>query len=291
MLTAAPDVSIHAPVRGRDQRQEATSITRRSFQSTRPCVGATRQEHQVAKQFNVSIHAPVRGRDGVSLLGDGCSTFQSTRPCEGATLKQAIDRLSETVSIHAPVRGRDLIVPKCSATMDEFQCTRPCEGATKDLDDLKANATFQSTRPCVGATRSTIRRHTHPTFQSTRPCVGATVCSMREARLESVSIHAPVRGRDDRRSWGILERNRFNPRARARARRWWIVLEEAFRQFQSTRPCEGATAALGKMLVPLIGFNPRARARARQRIRGRIYPHFGFNPRARARARHQRQPD
>ena len=102
------DVSIHAPVRGRDLLQ-----------------GLVLEMNDA-----VSIHAPVRGRDALPATLRSTmrcfnprarawarhivrfdlaahEPFQSTRPCVGAT-----DRIKHwaarcKVSIHAPVRGRD----------------------------------------------------------------------------------------------------------------------------------------------------------------------------------------
>ena len=78
-------VSIHAPVRGGDQKGTPQTSCSEAFQSTPPCEGATACHGHSGSHRTVSIHAPVRG-------GDPGSRHAS---------------MSILVSIHAPVRGGD----------------------------------------------------------------------------------------------------------------------------------------------------------------------------------------
>jgi len=109
IILNAPNVSIHAPVRGsdcekceRDNRRDSFNPRSRArerldsyirqnvrflFQSTLPCEGATIGCGRISRRSCVSIHAPVRGSD---WFGDPKNSvpcpFQSTLPCEGATV-------------------------------------------------------------------------------------------------------------------------------------------------------------------------------------------------------------
>ena len=56
-------VSIHAPHAGRDVTVALYKRLTKGFQSTRPMLGATREDQQSAVRMAVSIHAPHAGRD------------------------------------------------------------------------------------------------------------------------------------------------------------------------------------------------------------------------------------
>ena len=105
---AGDDISIHAPLAGRDRFQSITT-----------------------DNGSISIHAPLAGRDGVIIGGrEGTGLFQSTRPSRGATATPAhfisADFTFQStrpsrgatglavqgtapadISIHAPLAGRD----------------------------------------------------------------------------------------------------------------------------------------------------------------------------------------
>ena len=110
----------------------------------------------------------------IALLDKAISIFQSTRPLRGATVP-VTERLPELeISIHAPLAGRDFV----RATFS------------------KERVQFQSTRPLRGATESSYQTVTEDLFQSTRPLRGATDVEIVTVSSMSISIHAPLAGRD-----------------------------------------------------------------------------------------------
>ena len=86
----AVQVSIHAPLAGRDLARVKTTKSSSLFQSTRPLRGATAAANVIERLT---------------------AEFQSTRPLRGATeAGNGILRIHR-VSIHAPLAGRD--APSC----------------------------------------------------------------------------------------------------------------------------------------------------------------------------------
>ena len=79
-------ISIHAPLAGRDGDSGHTFLKINLFQSTRPLRGATTQ----AFHFH-----------------HGSQGFQSTRPLRGATSRCTDPHVFQWISIHAPLAGRD----------------------------------------------------------------------------------------------------------------------------------------------------------------------------------------
>ena len=94
--------------------------------------------------------------------------------------------------------GRDDSPINAEMFASEFQPTRPLRGATLAVRKrLKPASRFQSTRPLRGATLAASHaRWRHTEFQSTRPLRGATTMRLIDADALSISIHAPLAGRD-----------------------------------------------------------------------------------------------
>ena len=119
-------------------------------------------------------------------------------------------------------------------------------------------------------------------FQSTRPLRGATSFSAQELQdVGTVSIHAPLAGRDDRAGRRRNRPNGFNPRAPCGARRDQHGLCRQQRRFNPRAPCgarptgevmEGTANAVS-IHAPLAGRDARSR-RSKHRSDTR------FNPRA-----------
>ena len=57
------EISIHAPLAGRDVRGKESPTFYPVFQSTRPSRGATARTAEIGDQVLISIHAPLAGRD------------------------------------------------------------------------------------------------------------------------------------------------------------------------------------------------------------------------------------
>ena len=128
---------------------------------------------------------------------------------------------------------------------------------------------------------------------------------------QSISIHAPLAGRDGREQRHDPQVAHFNPRAPCGARpRCAAVGTRSFRfqstrplrgatvtitptrhvraAFQSTRPLRGATSVGVRVIRPRNYFNPRAPCGARQNTAGITAMHeWNFNPRAPCGARPQ----
>ena len=62
------EISIHAPLAGRDGWSAEIPITYTEFQSTRPLRGATKRAFERVKVPLISIHAPLAGRDGRAAI-------------------------------------------------------------------------------------------------------------------------------------------------------------------------------------------------------------------------------
>ena len=97
-------ISTHAPLAGRDDKQQTIAATRAAFQPTRPLRGATGQPIFSTRLSKISTHAPLAGRDLprlASLMQDG------------------------HISTHAPLAGRDSksvqITMHIFAITDKFQ--------------------------------------------------------------------------------------------------------------------------------------------------------------------------
>ena len=154
------------------------------------------------------------------LSTSGC-VFQSTRPLRGATPTAGAQRQGTGISIHAPLAGRDVTFSESGSNWVSFQSTRPLRGATGQdrtgvggglyfnprapcgarplsLRFALLHPEFQSTRPLRGATPAYTKRELAELFQSTRPLRGATVASIIFLTPLSISIHAPLAGRDGR---------------------------------------------------------------------------------------------
>ena len=133
-LFALVDISIHAPLAGRDanihrRRFRQIHFNPRAprgarlwisdkllnaspFQSTRPSRGATWTILATVSRSSISIHAPLAGRDPeADFYRAGFGQFQSTRPSRGATAARIAGSYLSKISIHAPLAGRDRLQP------------------------------------------------------------------------------------------------------------------------------------------------------------------------------------
>ena len=184
-----------------------------------------------------------RGRQFLMASCDDILAFQSTPPCEGATLQVSHGGEAHGVSIHAPVRGGDAFSPAPGSGGMGFNPRPRARGRQLSPRPLGGKIKFQSTPPCEGATLISFTRiGPVSAFQSTPPCEGATMQQESTLSTNWVSIHAPVRGGDLGGVHKHLPETRFNPRPRARGRPAPAAKSERLEPFQSTPPCEGATA-------------------------------------------------
>ena len=140
----------------------------------------------------VSIHAPARGRTHPFIRKYRNDLFQSTPPRGGEPHLAAHVTADFRVSIHAPARGRT--ESWCnSPPPSAFQSTPP-RGGERGASRRVPGADSFNPRPRAGANQQIGRPSLSSLFQSTPPRGGE------QARIipstgESVSIHAPARGR------------------------------------------------------------------------------------------------
>ena len=237
------NISIHAPLAGRDRAITGTGTkldyfnprapcgarrtgtpfltTSTVFQSTRPLRGATPPPPPPPVDPTISIHAPLAGRDKATVRETRSNfDFNPHAPCGARRLLLRPRCRARQISIHAPLAGRDSSSSSASPPCSPFQSTRPLRGATKPSATVSTSLYFNPRAPC-GA----------------RPS-GPLPCPQSEA----ISIHAPLAGRDEVSSINISKQT----------------------EFQSTRPLRGATAAALPWARRTRYFNPRAPCGARQ---------------------------
>ena len=172
----------------------------RVFQSTRPLRGATQCREDHVHDPAISIHAPLAGRDSrQAARALAYRLFQSTRPLRGATLISAApDAPRKYFNPRAPCGARrDVVIRKDPAVSISIHA--PLAGRDRRPHASRRNGRqFQSTRPLRGATSARAAPTYHPdrAFQSTRPLRGATQEMYPSFDLQTISIHAPLAGRD-----------------------------------------------------------------------------------------------
>ena len=141
---------------------------------------------------------PLRGATSSSKSPRRAARFQSTRPLRGATgLAAAVGTIPTGFNPRAPCGARRSRCSRPTRTTTSFNPRAPC-GARQGANSLKhLTQPFQSTRPLRGATRDTDGQAMMDCeFQSTRPLRGATFKPCKCVTFKSVSIHAPLAGRD-----------------------------------------------------------------------------------------------
>ena len=119
-------------------------------------------------------------------------TFQSTPPCGGdPAVLAAVAAL--LISIHAPLRGRPGFHLPDTAPI-HFN-PRPLAGATVCSAFLNAINSNFNPRPLAGATVGIRPGDRAPRDFNPRPLAGATQAFLCFIGFQSISIHAPLRGR------------------------------------------------------------------------------------------------
>ena len=102
-------ISIHAPLAGRDEMERLIADANALFQSTRPSRGATGTiRAAITGRRSFQSTRPSRGATGVIFKLVDLVKFQSTRPSRGATrVLPPAGPQNQAISIHAPLAGRD----------------------------------------------------------------------------------------------------------------------------------------------------------------------------------------
>ena len=147
----------------------------RSFQSTRPLRGATRDLRLQLIDHAISIHAPHAGRD----LG-----------CE-------LSDLMIRISIHAPLAGCDERKCKALRKQMKFQSTHPLRGATgRFFRGRPCASDFNPRTPCGVRLPASAALSVTRYFNPRTPC-GVRLWTILPSRSSNcISIHAPLAGCD-----------------------------------------------------------------------------------------------
>ena len=280
-LLTVMDISIHAPLAGRDGKYVRCGAVLVNISIHAPLAGRDGGLTMADYIERISIHAPLAGRDAPAMLIEyGFHTFQSTRPLRGATSRK--------------------LTLSCFWI---FQSTRPLRGATPWCGTLPpGNIYFNPRAPC-GARLLTVMLSTSGcVFQSTRPLRGATPTAGAQRQGTGISIHAPLAGRDKERfitagppefqstrplrgatcisACGRPGGKHFNPRAPCGARPGKTVQVSVAASISIHAPLAGRDLSLCALPSSTRNFNPRAPCGARRRLIPRGSWRSYFNPRA-----------
>ena len=213
-------ISIHAPLAGRDKTSREHDFIAKNFNPRAP--RGARPHIRIDKPLVRTFQStrPSRGATTKAMTKAPPEPFQSTRPSRGATPCAATLRTGQSyfnpraprgarppfercvypalkISIHAPLAGRDLCWACMTARRKAFQSTRPSRGATGQQYWRAWQASFQSTRPSRGAT-TPFERCVYPALKISihAPLAGRDPTAARRWTVRNISIHAPLAGRD-----------------------------------------------------------------------------------------------
>ena len=121
------DISIHAPLAGRDVFSGGKSVHAIVFQSTRPLRGATAK--RAFRSGAIGLFQSTRPLRGATVLGDqrnGNNLISIHAPLAGRDLKRPYVRCRQGISIHAPLAGRDDVVLHGVWRQHNFNPRAPC---------------------------------------------------------------------------------------------------------------------------------------------------------------------
>ena len=236
------DISIHAPLAGRDQFV-FSGIWR----------------------GRISIHAPLAGRDCGGLQhGVRLGHFNPRAPCGARRRYQHQGRRKRGISIHAPLAGRDAKLSEQERLLDDFNPRAPC-GARQQADSHgNPRGYFNPRAPCGARRVNLFDAAGSDGFQSTRPLRGATPCCQGLQHDLQISIHAPLAGRDECPINSFATLIDFNPRAPCGARPGGVLpMAGGQKYFNPRAPCGARRAGPAAFGADGLNFNPRAPCGAR----------------------------
>ena len=211
--------------------------------------------------------------------------FQSTPPCGGDS--KCPKRHKGRVYFNPrPLAGATAVV-SFQLFQGRFQSTPPCGGDQWSYGHIRGNLYFNP-RPLAGATRCWKPGNNRPRNFNPRPLAGATAPGWPNTFYQSISIHAPLRGRLDARV-SVLEQRVFQStppcggdgavpgkdrerpisiHAPLRGRLPSLIAQCGTLRFQSTPPC-GGDCQTGQ-----LEFYKRFRLFSRKSVHGSPKPHF-----------------
>ena len=146
--------------------------------------------------------------------------FQPTRPLRGATSFIVTTPQTTEFQPTRPLRGATYL-GVISASVDEiFQPTRPLRGATRRA--LRSRSRFQHFNPRAPCGARLLKCgiiFSASNFNPRAPCGARLIHTLHDLICIDISTHAPLAGRDPRRSMTAALAWHFNPRAPCGARR------------------------------------------------------------------------
>ena len=194
----------------------------------------------------ISIHAPLAGRDFLFIRRTSAPSYFNPRaPCGARRVYPHAGDRAESISIHAPLAGRDRARPYRCRWRPLFQSTRPLRGAT-----------------CISACGRPGGKH----FNPRAPCGARPGKTVQVSVAASISIHAPLAGRDLSLCALPSSTRNFNPRAPCGARRTAWTTSRPCANFNPRAPCGARLDRLLRVAIvapisihaPLAGRDRRA---------------------------------
>ena len=175
---------------------------------------------EAIESFSISIHAPLTGCDPMIMC-----LFEDIK-----------------ISIHAPLTGCDVIADNDTVMTDNFNPRTPY-GMRQIITRLFVNSRlFQSTHPLRDATTVIFIYCIHDFYFNPRTPYGMRpVHRLNLQLLCKISIHAPLTGCDQNRSFIIRKYQYFNPRTPYGMRQSQHQFRDHLSLFQSTHPLRDAT--------------------------------------------------
>ncbi len=198
MLEALVNISIHAPLAGRDQELLCQQRSQCNFNPRAPCGARHRWHRQFRGSGDFNPRAPCGARRPLPSCPDRRPHFNPRAPCGARLVRLSFFAMAGTISIHAPLAGRDRTRLCSIRSAAVFQSTRPLRGATVDMAKTPFRMdNFNPRAPCGARPLMPITPSKVTVFQSTRPLRGATRSAANHHPINLIiSIHAPLAGRD-----------------------------------------------------------------------------------------------
>ena len=268
-VTQPWEISIHAPLAGRDHPRSLHSPRRSDFNPRAPCGARPVSLPARRRHANFNPRAPCGARRSCRILWMPVfSYFNPRAPCGARHLIEPIigTRLdfnprapcgarphthgqegyqSGAISIHAPLAGRDEEYLDFLITQQDFNPRAPCGARPATLRRRRRSTDFNPRAPC-GA-----RPHTH---------------GQEGYQSGAISIHAPLAGRDEEYLDFLITQQDFNPRAPCGARPATLRRRRRSTDFNPRAPC-GARHDRVILVHQQDDFNPRAPCGARPLLR------------------------
>ena len=200
--TALADISTHAPLAGRDDWFNLVICLYSDFNPRAPCGARLAGQHLVGRTAVFQPTRPLRGATGPLSSLRGRRAISTHAPLAGRDRFFSPLYLIALISTHAPLAGRDPHQNFIAVIGSNFNPRAPC-GARRRCWGLPCRARWY--------------------FNPRAPC-GARPEEIAELKkLETISTHAPLAGRDKDTSRRRLLCKNFNPRAPCGARPFVVL--------------------------------------------------------------------